>query len=59
MDQLLGEQNAARLRYRNRRGSDVLAKQPPQLSGADAQPVGKAFNVILVETASFDQAERA
>ncbi len=59
LDQLLGEQHAAGLGDRDRRGAEVLAEQPPQLPLADAQPVGQAVDVRLVERAGLDQAERA
>ena len=37
----------------------MLAKQPPQLARADAEPIGKPFDIGLIEAAGFDQSERA
>ena len=37
----------------------MLVKQPPQLPRADAEPVGKAFDIVLIEAAGLDQRERA
>ncbi len=59
VNQLLGQQHPPRLRHRDRRRPDMLAEQPPQLSRADAEPVGKALDISLVEAAGFDQGERA
>jgi len=59
VDQLLGQQDPPRLRHRDRRRPDMLAEQPPQLPRADAEPVGKALDIGLVESAGFDQGERA
>src|SRR6266702_3098802 len=59
MDQLLGQQYPPRLGDRDRRRPDMLAEQPPQLAAADAEPVCQAFDIIAIETACFDQAERA
>ena len=58
MDQLLGEQNPSRLRHRDWRGADRLAEQPPQLPSADAEPIRQTFDVVVIEAASFNQAER-
>jgi hypothetical protein len=51
VDQLLGEQDASRLSDRDRRCPDVLVKQPPQLPGADAEPVRQAFDIVFIEAA--------
>ncbi len=59
VDQLLGQQNPSRLRHRDRRRPDMLAKQPPQLARADAQPICKPLDIGLIEAASLDQSERA
>jgi len=47
------------LRHRDRRRPDMLAKQPSQLGARDAQPVCETFDIGLIETAGFDQGERA
>ncbi len=59
MDQLLGQQHAAGLGDRDRRGAQVLAEQAPQLALADAEALGQGVDVGLVECAGLDQAQRA
>jgi hypothetical protein len=59
MDKLLGEQDAPRLRYRNRRCAEVLAEQPAKLPLPETEAAGQGVHVIFVERAEFDQAERA
>jgi hypothetical protein len=34
-------------------------KQPPQLPGADAEPVGQSFDIVFIEAAGLDQRQRA
>jgi hypothetical protein len=59
MNQLLGQQHPPRLCHRDRRGPDMPVKQPPQLPGADAKPVGETLDIGLIETAGFDQRQCA
>jgi len=58
VDQLLGEEDAARLRHGDRRGPQVLPEQAPQLAFADAEASREAVHHVLVESAAFDQRER-
>ena len=58
MDQLLGEQHAASLRNRDRRRSDVLTKEPPQVPLANLEPIGQRCDIATIESAAFDQLER-
>src|SRR6266700_30547 len=37
----------------------MLAKQPPQLPGADAEPVGKPFDIVIIEPTGLDQGKCA
>ena len=45
MQQLLGEQHAARLCDGDRRGAEMALEQSPQLPTADAQPPGQGLDV--------------
>ena len=58
MNQLLRQQHATRLRDRDRRSADMATKQPPQLTLADAQPIGERRNIRRVERSRLDQLQR-
>ena len=56
MDQLLGEEHAARLRHRDGRRAEVLLEEAPQLPLADAEPLGQRVDaVVAVERAVGDE----
>ena len=59
MDELLGEQHAARLGDGDRRGAQMLPEQPPELALADAEPSGQRIDIRLVQRAELDQRQRA
>jgi hypothetical protein len=55
MNELLGEQDAPRLRDRNGSGADVCAKKAAKLTLADSESIGKQFDVAVIEGAALDQ----
>ncbi len=59
VDQPPCEVGPARARHRQRRGSDVLQEQPPQVAVAQPQPRGQRVDTLLVEQALVDQPQRA
>ena len=59
VDELLGEEDPAGLGDGDRRGTEMLVKEAPQLALADAQAFGQIIDARLVERAKLDQGERA
>lgn len=47
------------LGHRDRRGTEVLFKQSPQVTFAHAEPLSKLFNADIVERAFRDKPEGA
>src|SRR5439155_18104937 len=50
---------AARARHPGGRRPEVLREEPPQLAGADAEPIGESVDAAVVQRAGGDQAKRA
>src|SRR5688572_18523833 len=59
MNQLLRQQNTSCLRDRDRGRTEMLPKQPAELSLSDAQAFGEPIDTAFVECASVDQRQRS
>ena len=58
VDELLGEENAARLRHRDRCSAEVLLEETSQLAPRQTKGLGQHFNITIVEGARLDQRQR-
>jgi hypothetical protein len=54
VNQLLRQENTPRLRDRDWGRTEMLSKQPAELSVADAQPVGQTIDAAFIEYVSVD-----
>src|SRR4029077_7011241 len=59
VDELLREQHAAGLSDRDRRGTEMLATQAPELALAQSQAAGQGIDAPLVQGSQLDQRQRA
>jgi hypothetical protein len=58
MNQLLRQQDTSCLRDRDRGRTEMLSKQPAELSLSDAQAPGQTIDTSVVECACVDQRQR-
>ena len=58
MNQLLRQQDTSCLRDRDRGRTEMLSKQPAELSLSDAQAFGEPIDTAFIECASVDQRQR-
>ena len=58
MNQLLRQQDTSCLRNRDRGRTEMLSKQPAELSLSDPQAFGEPIDTAFIECASVDQRQR-
>ena len=58
MNQLLRQQDTSCLRNRDRGRTEMLSKQPAELSLSDAQAFGESIDAAVIECAPVDQRQR-
>ncbi|KAG1447316.1 hypothetical protein G6F57_017098 [Rhizopus arrhizus] len=59
VDELLGQQHAARLGHRHGRGAQMLAKLAAQLAFPHAQTLGERIHPVVVQRAQFNELQGA
>ena len=55
IEQVSREVDAPRAGDSDWRRSQVLEEQPPQMTGAEAYPLGECFNIVYIERTLRDQ----